>query len=85
MVCMGERRDEYRISVGRPDGKRPLGRPRCMWNDNIKTYLQKNGMGMHGLDCPGLGYGWVTGDCKCGYELFGYIKCRELLDYLRTC
>jgi hypothetical protein len=39
---MGERRDEYRILVRRPDGKRPLGRPRCMWDDDTKT---KSGMG----------------------------------------
>jgi hypothetical protein len=45
---MGDRRDEYRILVGRPDGKRPLGRPRLMWEDNIKTDHQKVGWG--GMD-----------------------------------
>jgi hypothetical protein len=33
---MGEGRDVYRVLVGRPEGKRPLGRPSCRWEDNIK-------------------------------------------------
>jgi hypothetical protein len=33
---MGEKRIAYRILVGKPEGKRPLGRPRCRWVDNIK-------------------------------------------------
>jgi hypothetical protein len=33
-------RDAYRILVGKPDGKRPLGRPRYMWVDNIKVDLR---------------------------------------------
>ena len=37
---MGERRGLYRILVGKPEGKRPLGRPRCRWEDNIKMDLQ---------------------------------------------
>jgi hypothetical protein len=38
---MGERRSAYRIVVGRPEGRRPLGRPRRRWEDNIKMDLQK--------------------------------------------
>jgi hypothetical protein len=34
---MGERRKAYRILVGKPEGKRPLGRPRRTWADNIKV------------------------------------------------
>jgi hypothetical protein len=33
---MGERRGAYRALVGKPDGRRPLGRPRLRWEDNIK-------------------------------------------------
>jgi hypothetical protein len=36
---MGEGRGVYRVLVGRPEGKRPLGRPRCRWEDNIKMEL----------------------------------------------
>jgi hypothetical protein len=36
VACMGEGRGVYRVLVGRPEGKRPLGRPRRRWEDNIK-------------------------------------------------
>jgi len=45
---MGERRGVYRIWVGKPEGKRPLGRPRRKWGDNIKMDLQEVGCG--GMD-----------------------------------
>jgi len=41
VAYMGERRDAYRVLVGKPGGKRTLGRPRCWWEDNIKTILRK--------------------------------------------
>jgi len=37
---MGERRGIYRVLVGKPKRKRPLGRPRCRWENNIKMDLQ---------------------------------------------
>jgi hypothetical protein len=37
---MGETRNAYRILVGKPEGKRPLGRPRDRWVDNIKMDLR---------------------------------------------
>jgi hypothetical protein len=37
----GEKRNEYRILVGKPEGIRPLGRPRCRWVDNIKMDLRE--------------------------------------------
>jgi hypothetical protein len=37
---IGEKRNTYRILVGKPDGKRPLGRPRRRWVDNIKVDLK---------------------------------------------
>jgi hypothetical protein len=46
---MGEGRGAYRILVEKPEGRRPLGRPRRRWEDNIKTDLQDVGWG-HGLD-----------------------------------
>ena len=42
---MGEKRDLYRVLVGEPEGKRPLGRPRRRWEDNIKMDLQEVGSG----------------------------------------
>jgi len=38
---MGEGRGVHRVLVGKPEGTRPLGRPRCRWEDNIKTDLQE--------------------------------------------
>ena len=40
---MGERRGVYRVLVGKTEGKRPLGRPRRRWEDNIKMDLQEVG------------------------------------------
>ena len=45
---IGERRSVYRVLVGKPEGKRLLGRPRRRWEDNIKMDLQEVGCG--GMD-----------------------------------
>jgi len=42
---MGERRCVYRVLMGKPEGKRPLGRPRLRWEDNIKMDVQEMGCG----------------------------------------
>jgi hypothetical protein len=42
---MGEKRNAYRLLVGKPEGKRPLGRPRCRWVDNIRMDLVEVGWG----------------------------------------
>jgi hypothetical protein len=42
---MGEKRNAYRKLMGKPEGKRPLERPRRKWVDNIKMDLRENGMG----------------------------------------
>jgi len=44
-VRMGVERGVHRVLVGKPEGKRPLGRPRHRWEDNIKMYLQEVGGG----------------------------------------
>jgi hypothetical protein len=41
---MGEKRNMYRLLVGRQEGKRPLGRPRCRWINNIKIDLSEIGL-----------------------------------------
>jgi hypothetical protein len=49
----GEQRNIYRILVGKPDGKRPLRRPRCRWHDNIKMDFREKGWGsMDWIDVP---------------------------------
>jgi hypothetical protein len=45
---MGAKRNAYRILVGKPEGKRPLGRPRRRWVDNIKMDLRER-MGWYGF------------------------------------
>ena len=57
---MGERRGAYRILVRRPEGKRPLGRPRRRWEDNIKMFFEICDRGS-GLDLSGSGQGQVGG------------------------
>jgi len=42
---MGERRGVYTVLVGKPEGNRPLGRPRPLWEYNIKMHLQEVGCG----------------------------------------
>jgi hypothetical protein len=49
---MGEKRNVSRLLVGKPQGKRPLGRPRCRWIDNIKMDLL--GIGLSVVDWIGL-------------------------------
>jgi hypothetical protein len=51
---MGEARGVFRVLVGKPEGKRPLGRLRLRWGDNIKMDLQ--GMGCEGMDWIELAY-----------------------------
>jgi hypothetical protein len=56
---MGEKRNAYRILVGNPEGKRPLGRPRRQWVDNIKMHLRE--IGWDGMDWIWLRIGTIEG------------------------
>ena len=51
----GERKGVYRVLVGKPEGKRQLGRPRRRREENIKKDLQEVEYGGHGLDLDGSG------------------------------
>jgi hypothetical protein len=71
---MGERRGVYRVLVGKTKEKRPLGRPRCTWEDKNKMDLQEVGWGAW------AGLIWLRkerggGLCKCGTEPLGSVKC----------
>ena len=75
---MGERRGVYRVLVGKAEGKRPLGRPRRRWEDNIKMNLQEVGCGS--MDWMELAQDRDrTGICECGNEPLGSIKCGNFL------
>jgi hypothetical protein len=78
---MGERRGVYSVLVGKYEGKRPLGRLRHRWENDIKMDLQEVGCG--GLDWIELAqdrYRWR----ELVNEPSGSIKCGQFLDYLRT-
>ena len=75
---MGEERGAYRVLVGKTDGKRPLGRPRRRWVDNIRMNLQ---VGCGYVDWIGLFQDrdrWRT--LECGNEPSGSIKGGEFLN-----
>jgi hypothetical protein len=55
--------------VGKPEGKRPLGRPRRRWEDGIRMDLREIGLG--GVDWIRLGQGPVAGCCECGDDPSG--------------
>jgi hypothetical protein len=78
---MGKRRGAYRVLVGKPDGKRPLGRCRRRWKDNVKIDLQEVGWRAW------IGLIWLrigTGGGECGNEPSRSINCGEFLELLRT-
>jgi hypothetical protein len=65
---MGEERKVYKVLVGKPEGKRPLGRPRLRWEDGIRMDLREIGLGgvWIGFDLLRTGTG-----CECGDEPSG--------------
>jgi hypothetical protein len=67
---MGEERKVYKVLVGKPEGKRPLGRPRRRWKDGIRMDLREIVLG-GGLDSTGSGQGPMAGCCECSYEPSG--------------
>ena len=76
---MGEGRDLYRVLVGKPGGKTPLGTPRLRWEDNIKMDLQEAGCGV--MDWEELAQDrdrWRT--LVNAVIPTGSIKCGEFLD-----
>ena len=80
MASMGEERVVHRVLVGKPEGKRPLGRPRRRWEDNIKMDLQEvGGGGGDWLELAQDRYRWRA-LVNTVMRLSGSIKCGEFLD-----
>ncbi|KAJ4428550.1 hypothetical protein ANN_24594 [Periplaneta americana] len=73
---MGESRNAYRMLVGRPEGIMPLGMPRRIWEDNVKTDLR-------------IGTDMMAGLCESSNEPPGSLKARlksvEVLNYVLGC
>ena len=79
MARMEEGRGVHRVLVGKPVGKRPLGRPRRRREDNIKMDLQEVGRGCGDwVELPQYRDRWRA--CEYGNELSGSVKCRVFLD-----
>jgi hypothetical protein len=74
---MGEDRGVHRVLVGKPEGKRPLGRPRRRWENNIKMDIHEVGWGAW------TGWMWLRIWTGGGNEPLGSMKCGEFLDQLR--
>ena len=70
----------YRVLVEKPEGRRPLGRPRRGWVDNIRMNLQEVECGC--MDWIGLAQEkrQVADACECGNEPSSSVKCGEFLD-----
>jgi hypothetical protein len=77
---MGEERKVCKVLVGKPEGKRALGRPRRRWEDGIRMDLRDTGLGVCGLDSTGSGQGPVAGCFECGDESSGS-SATELVRY----
>jgi len=76
---MGEVTGVYRVLVGKPEGKRTLGRLRRRWVDNIRTDLQEVECGY--MDWIGLAQNRQVAEAfACGNEPSGSVKCGEFLD-----
>jgi hypothetical protein len=70
---MEEGRGVHKLLVGKPEGKRPLGRPRHTWKDNIKMDLQEVGSCCGDWKELGSGLGQMASACEYGNELFRVI------------
>ena len=78
-ACMEEGRGVHRVLVAKPEGKRPLGRPRRKWEDNIKMDLQEVGEGCG--DCMELAQDRDRWRALVNTVMnLGFQKCGEFLD-----
>jgi hypothetical protein len=68
VASMGEGRNVYRVLLGKPEGKKPLGRQRRRCENGIRKELMEIGLGVCGLDSTVSGQGPVANCCECGDE-----------------
>jgi hypothetical protein len=81
---MGEMRNACSILVGKPEGKRPLGRHRLGWEGNVRMDI--GDIGWEGVNWIHLAQdGPVAGPCEHGNEPSGSVEVREFLDGLNDC
>jgi hypothetical protein len=81
---MGERRGAYRVLMWKPEGNRPLSRPRRRWENNIKIDLKEfDREGVNWIDLD-QGTGRLAGSCERGNETSGSIKCEEFFELLKN-
>jgi hypothetical protein len=80
VACSAYGEGVNRVLVGKPEGKRPLGRPRRRCKDNITMDLQEVGCGSMDWIELASGKGQVAGTCECGNEPLDFIKFGEFLD-----
>jgi hypothetical protein len=73
MAHVGER-GACRVLVGWPEGRKPFGRHRHRWEDNIKMDLQALRLGV--VDWSSLGQGQIVGSCEHGNDPLDFIKCK---------
>jgi hypothetical protein len=79
---MGEKRNVSRLLVGKPEGKRPLGRPRHRWVDNIRMDLgEVDWIGVMWTGLVWLRIGTVERSCELGIEPSGSMKCWETIEW----
>jgi hypothetical protein len=81
---MRKKRTGYRLLVGKPEGKRPQGRPRSRWVGNIKMDLVDIGLCEGGVNWSGSETVEVEGSCERGNEPSGSIKCWESTELLHN-
>jgi hypothetical protein len=81
VASMGDRRDTYKVLVGRPEGNRPLGRPVCIDGRIMIEWIFRK---WDGEVWSGLEQAQVVGTCECGDEPLSSIQCGESLHQLRT-
>jgi hypothetical protein len=77
-----ERKDAYRVLVRKPGGRRPLGRARRKWEDNIRIDLEERVLkGVNWLNLAQVRNN-CSAFCKHGNDLSDFIDCAEFLDQL---